>query len=90
MYNSLLKDYFKYSALANLEPLFAPLANTPHTARKPRITHKRIIRISSPADDCSVSRLGIPMKPDDLRPEYGRRSMAYLLEREEAPNPQGQ
>ena len=62
----------------------------PHAARNARKVQKRIILISSPADDCSKIKLKTPMKPVFLRPEYGRKSLIYFLEREETPNPQGQ
>jgi hypothetical protein len=70
--------------------LCVPLIDMPHAARSARKVQKRIIRISSPADDCSTIKLKIPRKPDFLRPEYGRKSLVYFLEREETPNPQGQ
>lgn len=62
----------------------------PHPARNARKAQKRIIRISSPADDCSKIRLTTSRRPDILLPEYRRRSLTYFLEREETPNPQGQ
>ena len=62
----------------------------PHAARNARKVQKRIILISSPADDCSKIRLKIPRKPGFLHPECGRKSLMYFLEREETPYPQGQ
>ena len=62
----------------------------PHAARSARKAQNRIIRISSPADDCSKIRPRTPRKPGFLRPKYGRRSLTYFQEREETPDPQGQ
>ena len=69
---------------------FVPLTDIPHAARSARKVQKRIIRISSPAADCSKIRPKIPRNPEVLRPEYGRKSLVYFLEREETPSPQGQ
>jgi hypothetical protein len=83
--------YSRYiRGLLNYDSLCVSLINMPHAARKAKKVQKRIIRISSPADDCSKIRLKTPTKPDFLRPENGRKSLVYFLEREEIPNPQGQ